>query len=249
MQVTGPEGTDISLSGSIDNGTFECHLFRLCVSIYNPQTCYTDTKTKMPIQRYLFILLVLVTALLNGCGTMPTNYYAKSIEESQQLVFGEDEVLITGKIIFIENGKSKAPYSLGKPTWMLVGREISNDLQIPFLSTEKDGSFYYIVPAGQYLMKSVAPFYYTPFIYPALYFDASEAKKIYYLGELIIDIDTTVMLGGLWGNYINTLNFVEVKDDFSTAQQILLEKFPEFEEENIHKEIMKRLPGIFPKLY
>jgi hypothetical protein len=203
----------------------------------------------MPIQRYFFILLVLITALLNGCGTTPTNYYAKSIDESQQLVLSEDEVLITGKIIFIENGKSKAPYSLGKPSWMLSGREISNDLQIPFLSTEKDGSFYYIIPAGKYLMKFVVPFYYDPYIYPALYFDAPEPKKIYYLGELIIDIDTTKMLGGLWGNYINSLNYLEVKDDFSTAQQILLEKFPGFEEENIHKEIMKRLPGNFPKLY
>ncbi len=97
-------------------------------------------------------------------------------------------------------------------------------------------------------MKFVVPFYYTPYIYPALYFDAPEPKNIYYLGVLIIDIDTTKMLGGLWGNYINSLNYVEVKDDFFTARQMLLEKFPEFEDENIHKEIMERLPGNFPTL-
>jgi hypothetical protein len=202
----------------------------------------------MTIKQYLIILLALVTALLNGCGATPTIYDAKPIDESKQLVLGDDEVLITGKIIFIENGQSKAPYSLGRPSWALGGREVLSDLHIPFLSTEKDGSFYYVVPAGKYLMKFVVPFYYTPYIYPALYFDAPEPKNIYYLGVLIIDIDTTKMLGGLWGNYINSLNYVEVKDDFFTARQMLLEKFPEFEDENIHKEIMERLPGNFPTL-
>ncbi|MGD8582997.1 MAG: hypothetical protein PVF06_10170 [Gammaproteobacteria bacterium] len=201
----------------------------------------------MTIKQYFFLLPVLVTALLNGCGTT-TIYDAKSIDESKQLVLGDDEVLITGKIIFIENGQSKAPYSLGRPSWILGGREELSNLHIPLLSTEKDGSFYYVVPAGKYLMKSVVPFYYTPYIYPAIYFDAPEPKSIYYLGVLIIDIDTTKMLGGLWGNYINSLNFVEVKDEFYTARQILMEKFPEFEYENIHKEIMERIPGNFPTL-
>jgi hypothetical protein len=202
----------------------------------------------MLIKRYFYILPVLVTALLNGCATAPKMYEAKPIDETERLVLGEDEVLITGKIIFIENGKSKVPYSLGRPVWVLDGRETLSYLYIPLLSTEKDGSFYYIVPAGKYSMRSVVPFYYVPDIYPAVSFNAPQPENIYYLGELIIDIDTTKMLGGLWGNYINSLNFVEVKDEFYTARQILLEKFAEFEEDNIDKEIMKRLPGNFPSL-
>jgi hypothetical protein len=220
----------------------------------------------MLVIRFFFTPFLLVTVLLAGCGTTPTMYEAKSIDEPQPLLLGDNEVLITGKIIFIENGKSKAPYGLGRPNWMLLhnpddlgphlteqmklgGREIWGDLYIPFLSTEKDGSFYYIVPAGEYLMKDVVPFYYTPYIFPAVSFNATQPGKIYYIGTLSIDIDTTTVLGGLWGNYINTLNFLEVKDEFDSARQTILEKFPGVDKKIINKALMKRLPGNFPTLF
>jgi hypothetical protein len=220
----------------------------------------------MLVYRYIFILIVPVAVLLTGCGTAPTMYEAKSIDEPQPLLLAGNEVLITGKIIFIENGKSKAPYGLGRPNWMLLhnpddlgshlteqmklgGHQIWGDLYIPFLSTEKDGSFYYVVPAGKYLMKDVVPFYYTPYIFPAVSFDVAQPGKIYYIGTLSIDIDTTVVLGGLWGNYITTLNYLEVKDDFSSALQAIREKFPDIDEQTIGKALMKRVPGNFPILF
>jgi hypothetical protein len=133
-------------------------------------------------------------------------------------VLKQDEILIVGRILFTENGKRKVPYGLGKPCWQLMnpasGEQRARRKILPFLSASEDGVFAYVIPAGRYEMTHVEPFGYIPLIDPAVEFDASEAGRAYYLGDLEVDIDSSVWLGGLWGNYITRLNHLEVVDRF-----------------------------------
>jgi hypothetical protein len=195
----------------------------------------------------LFALLALA-----GCAGLPETLSARRVEPGQTPTLNPGEIVIFGRILFIENGKNKAPYGLGKPFWQLesppnraLSGQTERRLNIPFLSTRKDGVFVYVIPAGRYAMSHVEPFYYMPQIDPALEFDASQPDRSYYLGDLEIDIDTTTWLGGLWGNYITHLNHLEV-----------LDRFEEFRDsppwagtsDQLHKALMTRTHGRIPEL-
>ncbi|MEW5770140.1 MAG: hypothetical protein AB1831_07205 [Pseudomonadota bacterium] len=171
------------------------------------------------------IAMLLASLLVTGCASMPETQMARRVDPGQAPALRTGEVLIYGRILFIENGASKAPYGLGKPLWSVItrqpvvapqadgaGPQPPRRRNIPFLSTRKDGVFAYAIPAGHYEMGGLVPFYYTPFIEPALEFDASEAGRAYCLGDLEVDYDASSWLGGLWGNYITHLNHVEVID-------------------------------------
>jgi hypothetical protein len=171
------------------------------------------------------IVMLLASLLLTGCASVPETQFARRVDAGTVPVLGPDEVLIYGRILFIENGKSKAPYGLGKPVWSVITTQPQGAVpspetdgqpprrkNIPFLSTRKDGVFAYVIPAGHYEMGGLVPFYYTPFIDPAMEFDASEAGQAYCLGDLEVDYDASSWLGGLWGNYITHLNHFEVVD-------------------------------------
>lgn len=172
------------------------------------------------MKRLASYLLPLAFLVLEGCASMPKTVFPRRVDPDAATTLDPGEVLIFGRILFIENGKDKAPYGLGKPLWQLASVEPTPAAKadapvqriIPFLSTRKDGLFAYIIPAGHYEMTDVAPFYYLPTIDPALEFDASEPGRTYCLGDLELDIDTSVWLGGLWGNYITHLNHLDVLD-------------------------------------
>lgn len=165
----------------------------------------------------MFALLV-----VSGCASLPETLNARSVEPGETPTLKQDEILVFGRILFAENGTSKAPYGLGKPIWQLENPEVKPALGeqsrkrriLPFLSTRKDGVFAYVIPAGRYEMTHVEPLGYLPHIDPALEFDANEPGLAYYLGDLEVDIDASIWLGGLWGNYITHLNHIEVRDRF-----------------------------------
>lgn len=170
-------------------------------------------------------VMLLASLLLTGCASVPETQFSRRVDTGVVPVLGPDEVLVYGRILFIENGKSKAPYGLGKPLWSVTtalpqgvapipetGSQPPRRKNIPFLSTRKDGVFAYVIPAGHYEMGRLVPFYYMPFIDPAMEFDASEAGQAYCLGDLEVDYDASSWLGGLWGNYITHLNHFEVVD-------------------------------------
>lgn len=181
---------------------------------------------EIDMNRVASYLLPFAFLILQGCAGMPETFLARRVDPGASPSLNPGEVLIFGHILFIENGKDKAPYGLGKPLWQLASAvpvpTVNGDTPaqhiIPFLSTRKDGLFAYIIPAGHYEMAFVAPFYYLPMIDPALEFDASEPGRIYCLGDLELDIDTSVWLGGLWGNHITHLNHIEVLDRCEEAR-------------------------------
>jgi len=204
----------------------------------------------MKSRGFLFLLFALLA--LTGCTGLPETRYVRCVDSGQTPVLSPDEIVIFGRVLFIENGKNKAPYGLGKPLWQLYGQpnqaaddQVGRRLNIPFLSTRKDGVFVYVIPAGRYAMTHVEPFYYLPQIDPALEMDVSEPGRSYDLGDLEIDIDTTSWLGGLWGNYITHLNHLEVMDRFDEFRDLTpWATAPD----QVRKALMTRMRGRIPEL-
>lgn len=199
-------------------------------------------------------LLIAVLPALTGCASLSEPFGARGLELGSKPTLSKNEVVIFGRILFIENGKRKAPYDWGKPIWQLTspaptsgadGQSVPHR-NFPFLTTRKDAAFAYLIPAGRYEMTVLAPFYYTPLIDPALEFDASEPGKAYYLGDLEVDIDVSTWLGGLWGNYITHLNYLEVVDRLDQLE-------PQISELSaagipIRKALLTRIYGRVPEL-
>lgn len=199
-------------------------------------------------------LLTVVLPALAGCATLSEPFGARSLEPGSTPTLSKDEVVIFGRILFIENGKRKAPYDWGKPIWQLTSPAPTSDADgqparhrnFPFLTTRKDGVFAYLMPAGRYEMTDLAPFYYTPLIDPALEFDASEPGKAYYLGDLEVDIEVSTWLGGLWGNYITHLNYLEAVDRLEQVGGQLSEIHAA--DVPVRKALLARIYGRVPEL-
>ena len=116
----------------------------------------------------------------------------------------------------------------------------------PHLSADKNGAFYLALPAGRYELRTVAPFYYTPYICVPYRFEAPQPGKAYYLGALRVEFESTVVLGGLWGNYIDSVDYVEVLDQFDAAAAALAARGPGAAALPIEKALMTRIPGRRP---
>jgi hypothetical protein len=201
-------------------------------------------------------LVWLACLVLSGCATLAETEYpgSRAIGPGEAPALRPDEVVIFGRILFIENGAHKFPYGLGKPLWQLTspphkavgGQPTGKRRIIPFLSTRKDGVFVYAIPAGRYEIGDIVPFYYTPMIVPALEFSADQPGKAYYLGDLELDIDATSWLGGLWGNYITHLNYLEVVDRFDELGAQMASAF--VADEPPKKSLLARIRGRIPAL-
>ena len=181
------------------------------------------------------MLSVFATLSLFGCASFPETLEARHVESNDVLTLARDEILIFGRILFTENGKSMAPYGFAKPMWQLMtpeivqtpGKPAEKRKILPLLGTERDGVFRYVIPAGRYAITHVQPLGYTPMIDPAVEFAAREAGQAYYLGDLEVDIDAWSWLGGLWGNYITRIRRVEVVDRFDEVRDLLLQNASE----------------------
>lgn len=201
-------------------------------------------------------LVLLACLVLSGCATLAETEYpgSRAIDPGEAPALRQDEVVIFGRILFTENGVSKLPYGLGRPLWQLTspphkavrGQPMGKRRIIPFLSTRKDGVFVYAIPAGRYEIAHIVPFYYTPTIVPALEFSADQPGKAYYLGDLELDIDATSWLGGLWGNYITHLNYLEVVDRFDELGAHMANAF--VASEPPQKSLLVRTRGRIPTL-
>ncbi len=181
--------------------------------------------------------LIVGLLALSGCSTTPeVTVWTRAVDTEHPAVLEADTVIVFGRIVLRENGRSKLPYTLGKPVWQL--REIlpegATDTvetprmrhHVPFLSTDKDGSFVYAIPAGRYEMIHLEPFYYTPFVRPWLETEAAPPGVACYFGDLEMDYEATSWLGGLWGNYIERINRLEVIDRFAATRARVARRLP-----------------------
>jgi len=189
-------------------------------------------------------LAAVLVLLLTGCAGVPEARLARPLEAGAPVALAPGEAVVFGSILFVENGKPKYPYGLGKPMWFIEGVHG----KWPQFGTDKDGSFYLALPAGRYELRSAVPFYYTPYICIPYRFEAPQAGKAYYIGALRIEFESTVLLGGLWGNYIDSVDYVEVLDRFEAASAALAARGPGAAALPLEKALMTRIPGRRPAL-
>jgi hypothetical protein len=195
--------------------------------------------------------LIVLLFVLTGCAAGTVNY--RDLASGTPPALAADMAIVFGRIVFIENGRSKLPYTLGKPVWHLMEERAAGapasgppPHQLALLSTGEDGLFVYAIPAGRYRITSVVPFYYTPPIDPALAFDASTPGHAYYLGDLVIAYEASSWLGGLWGNYIERLTRLEVRDRFGATHATARRLLPP--EVTVERQLLSRVRGAFPSL-
>ena len=202
------------------------------------------------------VWLVFIALVVSGCASLPETRHARPTPPDEPVVLKQGEVLVFGRLLFTENGQSKVPYGLGKPLWQLESpKPVSESAPpttkrtiLPFLSTDAEGFFAYVIPAGQYEIAHLEPLGYTPLLRPGLEFDAREPGRAYYLGDIEVDFDAWSWLGGLWGNYISRITRVEVVDRFDTTRDALTQRLAR-DPEHIGKALLTTPPGQSPQLF
>jgi len=160
--------------------------------------------------KFLVILLVCFFAL-PGCAA-----WVRQVHPGKTIILSKNEALIFGKIIFIENNVVKTPYSFWtrKPSPTIFRLESKQYLR--GREVEKDGSFYWIVPKGTYIISEVQ------YAYPVLTqvaFQVPDSSDAVYLGTLTLDVETGNML---LFRYVKKVKSTTVVDDFDNAKKTLL---------------------------
>jgi hypothetical protein len=215
---------------------------------------------KMLFYRIVFAVWI---ASVSGCASFPEVISPKEITPGVAVALEAGEVLVFGKVSLIENGEARAPkwhpYSTGAMLFLdkqtdngtpkdqpnAISSASARQIRVP-LKTRKNGEFSVIIPSGRYVVAYVMPTYPCG-IKPELAFDAPTPGKAYYLGEMIVDVDTSFSLLRMDFHCIS-LNFLEVTDQYESERSALLKMIPELPAESITKALMTRISGHFPSL-
>jgi len=203
---------------------------------------------------YRIVLTVWIVSV-SGCVT-----FQEQITPGAVVTLEAGEVLVFGKVGLIKNGEARAPkwslFSTGamlffyKQTDNGASKDQLDAITSPSarqvhirLITRKNGDFSVIIPSGRYVVEHIVPTDGCS-IKPETAFDASTPGKAYYLGEMIIDVDTSFFPQP----QCDSLNFLEVTDQYEIERSALLKMIPELPPETITKALMTRIPGHFPSL-
>lgn len=171
------------------------------------------------MQRIFIIPLLIWFLSLYGCATI------RVADPGKTIALSENEAVIFGKIIFIENNEEKIPYGFWgrKPLMRLFRIESEEFLRWGFEPAyEKDGSFYWIVPRGTYVIPDIRFGY---VILPQIAFQVPLGADVFYLGTLKIDTETKQILGI---HQVNKLNSITVTDEFDEAKKGFMTRNPDF---------------------
>ena len=213
--------------------------------------------------RNVWPLALLILGLqAGGCAV---GKYARSPESGKPLTLAEDEVLISGQMICIEDGKrhpceafffdqqakvAASPSGLPAPYRGLTSDTTEEHARIKsrgsagirFL-TNDDGAFFNVLPAANYEGK----------IYPAEFCSGSKNMvvrapddpdvtvaalvpgKAYYLGTFEMDLYCHPYEVNRY-----ELNLVEVRNEYTSFRKILIDRFPDISEEQIQIALMER---------
>lgn len=202
------------------------------------------------------LLVVFVALAVGGCASLPETRHAHPAPSGEPAVLKQGEILVFGRLLLAVNGKPKVPYGLGRPLWQLetpkpaVGAALppAKRLILPLLSTDRDGHFAYVIPAGRYEIPHIQFMGYQPLIQPHLEFDARMPGSAYYLGDIEVDVKAWSWLGGLWGNTISRITRVDVVDRFDAARGLLARRHPQ-NTERVDKALLTAPSGLPPQLF
>lgn len=162
------------------------------------------------------IFLLLLFLLPSGCAPQLN---IKKVDPGKPLSLSENEAVVFGKVRFIEKGETN-PW--GVPV-VLTLFHVESEKYNTYVLVEKDGSFFWIVPRGTYIISEIKGYEFT--ILPQIAFQAPLEADAYYLGTLIIDLETRKILAV---RYIKKLNDIRVEDEFDKARDALMNRNPDF---------------------
>jgi len=177
--------------------------------------------------RILLIALLAASIAFSGCAT------GAGKKTSKPLVLKKDEAVVFGKIVIVENGEPRTPYSVwaGGPTPFFYRAESEKTVRPKWRGRgwskmlSEDGSFYIRLPRGTYIIYRLE---YGYVVIPRVAFQAESAGEAYYVGTLRIDLDAKKTF---WGRKIEKINGIEVADEFDEARAGLMKEYPGFQGE------------------
>lgn len=145
-----------------------------------------------------FILISLIFLfLLPGCMGI-----VKEAPQDTLLAPSGEDVLVFGRIRWIQNGEERESYSstFGWNISLQVLR--AEDMKTGTIRVEKDGTFFALLPTGTYIIHRLDwrdPWDGPHWLVPKVAFKIAEDRQSYYLGTLVVDIRTKRdIIGGLW---------------------------------------------------
>jgi hypothetical protein len=187
------------------------------------------------MKRKWIITLLIGILVVFGCATI------RSVGPGKKVALAENEAIVFGKVIFIENNQEKIPYSMWtrpKPRMSFFRIESEKNIDWGFDPIyEKDGSFYWIMPTGTYIIPDIRFDY---VILPQVAFQVPAGADAFYLGVLKIDAETKQIIAR---HYIKKLNNITVLDEFDRAKETFLIRHPNFNG-RIEKNLMIHDPSI-----
>jgi hypothetical protein len=163
----------------------------------------------------------------------------------------ENESVIFGKITFVENGVERLLDRVFGPSCVLFHEETGKIVFVGHL--EERGYFYWIVPTGSYVIRDVdiggnlidtAPIH---FVQPQIAFHIPLGGRIFYLGTLKIDIDTSTFIAR---KKIKTINDIQVLNEFEEAEKAFRARYQVINhkiEMNLSTKITNKSPMITRK--
>lgn len=171
------------------------------------------------MQRKFIVTLLIWILALSGCATI------RVADPEKTVALSENEAVVFGKIIFIENNEEKIPYGFwGRKPWMRFFRIESEEfLRWGFEPAyEKDGSFYWIVPRGTYVIPDIRFGY---VILPQIAFQVPLGADAFYLGTLKIDVETKQIIAA---HFVKKINSITISDEFDKAKETFMGRNPDF---------------------
>ncbi len=187
------------------------------------------------MERKWIITLLIGILALSGCATI------RAVGPGKTVAFAENEAIVFGRVIFIENNQEKIPYSMWtrpKPRMSFFRIESEKYIDWGFDPIyEKDGSFYWIMPTGTYIIPDIRFGY---VILPQVAFQVPSGGDAFYLGTLKIDAETKQIIAR---HYIKKLNSITVVDEFAKANEAFISRSPDFKG-TIKKNLMIHDPSI-----
>lgn len=177
------------------------------------------------MQRLSTVGVVLGLALTAGCMTVGTP------RAGEPLRLEADDVLVFGKLRVLEGGRSVVPMPElidellwpGEPVTFKVSLfGIESERKALYPPYENDGTFWWVVPRGTYLMFHTPP---GPGVYNAVLaaFQTPVDADCTYLGTLTVHIDTQA---GRANGVEYVVQDVEVSDEFDTPRRDLARRHP-----------------------
>lgn len=193
-----------------------------------------------------FFLALFVPWVLTSCAGRLS---ATTVAPNKTVAQSERESLVFGRIIFVENNMEKVPYSdslVQRPAVTIIIEKGSQETAA--LSTEKDGSFYWIVPMGSYIVCYIS--YNNYYVDPQISFLVpSRPGMAFYLGTLRINADMIIP----YTEEVERVEIlleeeIEILDEFDLAKHALINRNPDLISDKIEKNLMDMIPGGYPSV-